>query len=135
MPARESLVFVYGASGHGKVVADILRASGIEVDGFVDDDPDKRKAAFGLKVFGDGPWLIRQAAERPVAVALGIGDNFSRCAVAEKCTKVNLRILSAVHPSATVAPSAKLSPGVVIMAHAVVNSDAHIGSERLPFGI
>jgi sugar O-acyltransferase (sialic acid O-acetyltransferase NeuD family) len=124
---RESRVFVYGASGQGKVVADILRACGIEVDGFVDDHPEKCNAAFGLRIMGDGQWLVRQAADGPVAVALGVGDNFCRRMIAEKCNKANIQILSAVHPSATVAPSANILPGVVIMAHAVVNSDARIG--------
>ena len=124
---RESQVIIYGASGHGKVVADILLACGIKVAGFVDDDPEKRDPVSGLCVLGNGQWLIRHAADGQVAVALGIGDNFFRRAVAEKCNIANIQILSAVHPSASVASSANLSPGVVVMAHAVVNSDAQIG--------
>ena len=123
----EVQVFVYGASGHGKVVADILRSCGREVEGFVDDDLGRCNAALGLRVVGDRRWLARQATERPVAVALGIGDNFCRREVAEQCCQANVQILSAVHPSATVAPSANVLPGAVIMAHAVVNADAQIG--------
>ena len=123
----EVQVFVYGANGHGKVVADIIRACGREVEGFVDDDPRRCNAALGLRVLGNGPWLARQAADRPVAVVLGIGDNFCRREVTEQCCKANIQILSAVHPSATVAPSATVLPGAVIMAHAVVNADAQIG--------
>ncbi|MBQ1748473.1 MAG: acetyltransferase, partial [Bacteroidales bacterium] len=33
-------MYLYGASGHGKVVADILRSKGIVVDGFIDDNAD-----------------------------------------------------------------------------------------------
>ncbi len=125
--SSHSPVIVYGASGHGKVVADILRACGMEVEGFVDDDPLKRGEASDLKILGDSKWLTRQATRQPVAVALGIGDNFSRCTTAERCLAAGVRLLSAVHPSATISPSAKISPGVVIMAHAVVNADAVIG--------
>jgi sugar O-acyltransferase (sialic acid O-acetyltransferase NeuD family) len=122
-----ALVLVYGASGHGKVVADILRACGYEMEGFIDDDPKKCGGALGLNVLGDGKWLMEQTSHRPVSVALGIGDNSSRRAVAERLARNEVRILTVIHPSATVAPSAQVSPGVVIMAHAVVNADAVIG--------
>ncbi len=114
---------IYGASGHGKLVADILRACGIEVEGFVDDDP----ARTASPMLGDGKWLAQEAARRPLVVALGIGDNFDRHTVMERIAGDNVHLFTAVHPSATVAPSAKLAPGVAIMPHAVVNADAVIG--------
>jgi sugar O-acyltransferase (sialic acid O-acetyltransferase NeuD family) len=126
-PLNGCQVIVYGAGGHGRVVADILQLRGIEVEGFIDDDPGKYREQAGLKILGDARWLVEQAARQHVAVALGIGDNFSRCAVAQRCLLTGARLLTAVHPSATIAASAKLSEGVVIMAHAVVNADASIG--------
>lgn len=118
----EAPVIIYGASGHGKVVADILRACGVEIEGFVDDD-----IAVSTKVLGNGKWLAEQSAMRPIAIALGVGDNFARRAIAERCAASGMRLLTAVHPSATIADSVKISPGVVIMPHAVVNADAEIG--------
>ncbi len=126
-PTNQERAIVYGASGHGRVVADILRACGVEVEGFVDDDPLAHRPISGLNILGDAVWLAEQAAQRTVAVALGVGDNFDRSAIAERCVKAQIPLLTAVHPSATIAPSAKLSPGVVIMAHAVVNADATVG--------
>ena len=117
---------IYGASGHGKVVADLLQACGTEIEGFVDDDPRKSGKTFGLKILGDAKCLIERAGRGPVTVALGIGDNFARRLVAEQCVAGHVRLLTAVHPSATVAASAKIASGVVIMAHAVVNADAVI---------
>ena len=124
--SNEGRAIVYGASGHGKVVADILQACGTEIEGFVDDDPLKSREMFGLKILGDAKYLIERVGRGRVAVALGIGDNFDRRLVAERCIAANVRLLTAVHPSATVAASAKIAPGVVIMAHAVVNVDAVI---------
>jgi sugar O-acyltransferase (sialic acid O-acetyltransferase NeuD family) len=124
--ANQTPVLVYGAGGHGKVVAESLRACGVEIEGFVDDDPEKYGDEFGLKVSGDGDWLVKQAACRSVSVVLGIGNNEPRRAIGERCAKNNVRILTVVHPSAIIAPSAQVSEGVVIMAHAVVNSDAVI---------
>jgi sugar O-acyltransferase (sialic acid O-acetyltransferase NeuD family) len=120
----KSPAVIYGASGHGKVVADILRACGTEIEGFVDDDPRKSGEMFGLKILGDAKCLIERASRGPMAVALGIGDNFARRVVAERCVAANAQLLMAVHPTATVAESAIMAPGVVIMAHAVVNPDA-----------
>lgn len=120
-------VFVYGAGGHGKVVAEILRVCGIEIEGFIEDDPEKHGETFGLKVSGDGDWLAERAALRPVSVALGIGDNSTRREIAERCARSDILILTVVHPSATIAPSARISAGGVIMAHAVINPDSVIG--------
>jgi sugar O-acyltransferase (sialic acid O-acetyltransferase NeuD family) len=124
--ASESPAIIYGASGHGKVVADILRACGTEIEGFVDDDPQKYGEMLGLKILGDATYVIERARRGPIAVALGIGDNFARRVVAGRCVAADAQLLTAVHPSATVADSARLAPGVVIMAHAVVNPDAMV---------
>lgn len=126
-PASEGSAIVYGASGHGKVVADILQSCGVEVEGFVDDDPLRNLEALNLRVLGDGQWLAERAAHEQVALALGIGDNFARRKIAERFAITNVRLLTAIHPSATVASSAKISPGTVIMPHAVVNAGALIG--------
>lgn len=122
--ASEGPVIIYGAGGHGKVVADILRACETEIEGFVDDDSQKSGQMFGLKILGGAGYLIERASRGSVAVALGIGDNFARRLVAERCAATNAQLLTAVHPSATVADSARIASGVVIMAHAVVNPDA-----------
>jgi sugar O-acyltransferase (sialic acid O-acetyltransferase NeuD family) len=123
-----SPVFVYGASGHGKVVADILLTRRVAVAGFIDDGaPTNSTEILGLKVVGDGNWLFHEAERSRVVVALGIGDNAARRRIAEKCMASGVELLTAVHSSAVVAPSAQLSLGVVVMATAVVNPDAQIG--------
>lgn len=123
--ASDRQVFVYGASGHGKVVADILSACGIEMSGFVDDDPHKSGEIYGLEIAGDGEWLVKHALT--VTVALGIGDNFARRSIAERCIQNGIALLTAIHPRATISGSAKIADGVVVMPHAVINADAIIG--------
>lgn len=126
-PASRS-IFVYGASGHGKVVADALLTQGIHLAGFIDDAvPADSAEILGLKIVGDGRWLFQQGKRGKVSVALGIGDNAARRRISEKCMDAGVELLTAVHSSAVVAPSAQLSPGVVVMAAAVVNPDAYIG--------
>ena len=124
---NDKRMFVYGASGHGKVVADILLTGGTVIDGFIDDSPSVQSTELlGIKVAGHGDWLLKQASIGPVAVVLGIGDNFAREEVANRCAEAHIEILTAVHPSAIVSPSVRLGPGVVVMAGAAINPDAQI---------
>lgn len=119
-------VLVYGAGGHGKVVADILRAgSDSRLAGFVDDRVELQSShVLGLPVLGDGCWLGRTAQTSRITVALGIGDNCARQRVAERCLGWGVELATLVHPSATVSESAQLGPGTVVMAQAVINAGA-----------
>lgn len=122
-------MFVYGASGHGKVVADILLArKEPDLVGFIDDRADFQGVnVLGLPVCGNGQWLREEAKKMRVAVALGIGDNLARQRVAYKCLAWGAELATVVHPSAAVAVSARLGPGTVVMAQAAINPDARIG--------
>jgi sugar O-acyltransferase (sialic acid O-acetyltransferase NeuD family) len=122
-------IFVYGAGGHGKVVADILISKEEKrFAGFVDDrDGLIGTKVIGYPILGNGDWLHKQAIKRSVAIVLGVGDNCSRRLLAERCVEWEVEILSAIHRSAAVAPSAELGPGTVVMGGAVINSEAKLG--------
>jgi sugar O-acyltransferase (sialic acid O-acetyltransferase NeuD family) len=122
-------VFVYGGGGHGKVVADILLASGgSEFAGFVDDREERRGTrVIGFPVLGDGQWLRQEASYSRIAVALGVGENRCRQVLVERCSRWGVEILTLVHPAATVAQSAQLDRGTVVMAGAIINPDARVG--------
>jgi sugar O-acyltransferase (sialic acid O-acetyltransferase NeuD family) len=123
--APRQRVVVYGAGGHGKVVADVVLAMGAhEIVGFVDDRAGAARTVLGMPLLGGGDWLER---EGDVAVALAIGSNQARKAAAERCLACGATLLTAVHPRATIAPSARLERGVVVMAGAVINPDAVVG--------
>lgn len=126
---------IWGAGGHGKVVADLLRALGHRVVGFVDSDPGKlnRRVDSGgaAVVMLQGTFLERLAAERELpegidAVAVAMGDNQRRL---ECLARLDGRSAPAlVHPTAVVSPSASLGAGTVVFAGAVINADARIGA-------
>ena len=125
----ERKILVYGASGHGKVVVDILLELGVPgLLGFVDDGRDRHgRAVVGFPVLGDGEWLRAEAARASIAVALGIGDNRVRQRVAERCVALGAALVTAIHPRAVVSRFASIGDGAVVMAGAVVNPGAAVG--------
>jgi sugar O-acyltransferase (sialic acid O-acetyltransferase NeuD family) len=127
---KPRLVFVYGASGHGKVVADILISEHeTEFAGFLDDREElKGTTVMGFPVVGNWEWLCQEASGSRVAVALGIGESHSRQLLAARCKCWEIEILTPVHPAATVSHSARLGPGTVVMAGAIINPDANVGA-------
>jgi sugar O-acyltransferase (sialic acid O-acetyltransferase NeuD family) len=115
----------YGAGGHGKVVAEILLASGQQIEGFLDDDPTlSGSLVLGFPVFRAAEWLRKNAGAR---VALAIGNNSQREKAAQQITTFGGKLITAIHPSAIVARSATVGSGVVIMPAAVLNPDCHVG--------
>ena len=117
-------MLVWGAGGHGKVLTDaLLAASQWEVAGIIDEDGNKNNTeVLGINVTlfeGD----LREAAKRfrCDAVAVAIGDNYTRCEKFQLLRDAGLSAANVVHPSAHVSPFVKLGEGVVILAGATVN--------------
>jgi|SRR5712671_1480553 len=124
----DSFTVVFGASGHGKVVCDILRVLKISVAGFIDSNPKFAGCqVMSLPVLGDESWLAEKSKATTVKLALGIGNPQNRKAVAEKCRRLGVEVISATHPHAVIAASARLGQGTMVMAGAIINPDAEIG--------
>lgn len=113
-------LIIIGASGHGKVVADIALLNGYEDIVFLDDDPGK-KECLGFPVIGDVSLLESIEGE----VFVGIGDNRIREAYMKAHPEREYPVF--VHPRAVVARDVKLGRGTVVMAGAVINPGADIG--------
>ena len=120
-------LFVFGASGHGKVVADAALANGGSVvRGFLDDNPSRHgQRLLGLPVAG-GLEAI-QGQEGRVGVALGVGANRARMTVLERLVSAGHTVVTVVHPSAFVAPGATLDVGTFVAPLAAVHTDARLG--------
>jgi acetyltransferase EpsM len=109
-------VYIYGASGHGKVVLEVCRSAGIQVRGFIDDDK-KLKKCQGLEVIHHVPADAR--------LVLGVGRNSIR---KKLLTKFNERVIDFTsHKDATIAQDAILNTGTVVMPRAVINASCKIG--------
>ena len=127
---RTRKVLVYGAGGHGKVVADILISIGeIGFVGFVDDREGLLGGTvMGLPVLGNGEWLREQASNCRLAVAIGTGESSARQIFITRCSRWGIEVLTLVHPAATVSRTARLGPGTVVTAGARVNPEANVGT-------
>lgn len=106
---------LYGASGHGKVVKEIVEASGNRVDCFIDDNPNIHSC---MNV------PVEHLYDGQGSIIVTIGDNGIRKMIVEKlCCEFGI----AIHPSAIISPSAIIGEGTVIMAGVVINADTIIG--------
>ena len=117
-------VIVIGASGHGKVVADIVRRSGDTLLGFLDDNEALPPEIAGIPVLGK----VANYAKYPNAsFVIGIGNSTVREKIARQLDGVHW--YTAIHPSAVIsALDTRIGAGSVIMANAVINPSAHIGA-------
>jgi len=118
---------ILGASGHGKVVADIAEQCGWLKVEFFDDDWPTVQANGHWKVVGDTKALISQVGNYEGTI-VAIGDNGIRFQKIRELTNVGLPLVNLVHPSAVVSQYSVLGPGSVLMAGVVVNAGTTIGS-------
>lgn len=120
-------LLIYGASGHGKVVADAALCSGsYEVQGFLDDDRAKwGQTALSLPILGGLDCLGVLAAGG--LLALGIGSNERRKRIFEELAARGMKWATVVHPSAVVASGVRLGEGSFVGPLAVIHTDARVG--------
>lgn len=108
-------MYLYGASGHGKVIKEILEAQGVSIDAFVDDDQ-------GISQLCGIPVLHYYEGLTPMIVSIGI--NQTRKKIVEK---LSCQFKTAIHPTAIVSPSAIIGEGTVVMPGAIINANVVIG--------
>lgn len=116
-------MYLYGASGHAKVILEILEASGIKVNALFDDNPDITSLV-GYEVLGP----LNQQDLPDGLFIVSIGNNALRKKVA---TSYDMNFATAIHPSATLSKRCNIGEGTVIMGHSIVNADTVIGKHAI----
>jgi len=108
-------LYIYGASGHGLVVAEVAKNCGYEKIIFIDD--------------GDNIYLTFEDIKNNnnIPIAFGIGNNTIRKKLFEKVKEYDFHVPHLTHPSAIISPNVDIGEGTVIMPHVVVNTKSHIG--------
>jgi sugar O-acyltransferase (sialic acid O-acetyltransferase NeuD family) len=110
---------LYGASGHAKVIIDILNQNEITVESIVDDNP-KAEKILGIKVVKTIDFDLNSLRN----AIISIGNNKVRKTLSDTL-KTNYS--KAIHPKAILSKTAHVGEGTVIMAGAILNADAKIG--------
>ena len=111
-------LFIIGAGGHGKVVADTAHASGYTDIAFLDNAwPEKTK---------NGSWDVRgKPTILQTATFCAVGNNAARERLFSDLALSNAPIL--IHPSSIASPSSHIGAGTLLVAGTIVNADTRIG--------
>lgn len=114
---KKKRLIIIGASGHGKVIADIALLNGYEDIVFLDDDESIKKCA-GFPVIGKTSEAKTLDGDKVVA----IGNAKIRQRIMSDIQTVTL-----VHSKAVIGRNVEIGEGTVVMAGAVINPESKIG--------
>lgn len=112
---------IIGASGHGKVIADIALKNGYEIVGFLDDNESLQEIC-GFPVLGSIKTVCDYKEDCEFVIA--IGNNTIREKIA---TEYDVRWATLIHPSAVLGMQVQIGEGTVVMANAIINPCARVG--------
>lgn len=111
-------VIIIGAGGHGRVIADTVKAAGDTALGFLDDNPAGSNSIVGAVndcvKFKDKLFII------------AIGNNEVRKSIFLKYPDLNY--YTAIHPSAIISDFAGIGRGTCVMPGAVIAAGAKVGA-------
>lgn len=115
-------MYLYGASGHAKVIIEILELQGVEVQGLFDDNSSVTNL-IGYKVISFEPAFL---ADNEFIIS--IGNNLTRKKIAAMC---HSRFGNAIHPHSTISIRSSIGEGTVVMGNAIINSGVTIGKHAI----
>lgn len=119
-------LLIIGASGHGKVVADIaLKMNKWHSIRFLDDD-ESIKESMGLEVIGKSVDAFTYLDDSDIFV--GVGNTATREKIQENLLAAGASIPKLVHPNAVIGAEVELGVGTVVMAGVVINCCTKIGN-------
>lgn len=115
----ENKITLYGASGHCKVIIDIIQKRGCTIASIIDDNPNV-KSILGSAVVPSAEVEVDSLKN----VIVAIGNNATRKKLVRQ---LGDSFATAIHPQATIAVYTKIGAGTVVMAGAIINPDVMIG--------
>lgn len=119
------MLIIIGASGHGKVVADIaVKMNRWKEIVFLDDNQSIKKH-LGFDVVGNTNDTNEYKERADFFVA--IGDNSIRENIQERLMNNRFSIATLIHPDAVIAIDVEIGIGTAVMAGVVINTSTRIG--------
>ena len=129
MTLSEKIV-IWGASGHAKVVAEIIRLKAkYEIVGFLDSINQGRwgQEFCGAKILGGEEQLDHLIANGVRHLIFGFGDCSERMRLAQLVKAKGYQLAFAIHPHSSIALDVSIQPGDVVVAGAIINPGCQIG--------
>ena len=117
---------IYGAGGHGRVVASILQARQIPILGFFDDGATVGDTVGNAPILGRREDLLKQR-DQVTAVYLALGDNLIRSQVYKELRRESFELPPLIPPWAMVDPSASIADGTVVCMGALLATEVSVG--------
>ena len=123
---RNNLAII-GASGHGKVVANIAEATTMYDDIIFFDLMVNDKEDFPYKVLPEDEFRTNEKYKEDYEFIVAIGDNGIRQRLTENLIHEGFQIATLIHPLAIISHRVKIGVGSIVVANAVINCDTVIG--------
>lgn len=118
-------IVLVGASGHGKVSAEIAKLNGYGDIIFLDDNLDVKRCS-NYNVVGSTSDFY-QFINDDTEFFVSIGNHEIRKQIQEKIENAGGTIKTLIHPQATISEDVSFGAGTVVMAGAVINPGTKIG--------
>ena len=126
-------ILVIGASGHAKVIIDIIKKQAkYEIFGLIDSYKTKGTKINEHEILGTEEDLSNIIdANNIYGGIIAIGDNWTRRKLYKKITSlsINFEFITVIHPNVIIGENTIINSGTVIMAGSIINSDATIGKQ------
>lgn len=114
---KEIKMFIYGASGHAKVIIEIAEVNNIVIDGVFDDNEKLDK------IFD---YIVSKANQfNKYDLVVAIGDNIVRKKIVNQFA--SSKFCTLIHPKSTVSERSIIEEGTVVMAGSTINTNVKIG--------
>jgi sugar O-acyltransferase (sialic acid O-acetyltransferase NeuD family) len=133
-PGAGAPVVVYGASGHARVLIDLMRLAGKFFPVAAVDDRSSDAEVLGVPVLGNSSLLAQLRADGIERAVLGIGsvqNHRARAKLYDRLITAGFKIPNLIHPRAMVEPSVVMGVGNQIFAGAMVGSAAKLGDNTI----
>lgn len=118
---------ILGASGHGKIVADLAEICGWETAEFFDDASDAKGSINGCWPIVGNMSDFMLSSNLYAGAVVAIGNNNIRSKLSETLLVRNIPLVTLIHPTAVVSRYAQIGKGSIIVAGAVINAYAIVG--------
>lgn len=131
IPQDEKRLIIFGAGGHGRSLAALIRKmGGFELIGFIDDGRTAGETVLGLPVLG-GRVKLAELAGEGIRLAVngvgGIGNLKSRLDVYDLLTEAGFHCPTVIHPTAFLEESSSLGEGCQVMPLAYIGTEVEAG--------